>query len=60
MSSFEDEVRSATVVAEASTKALGRSILIGTVPILEFGALIALTLLITAIPLKLMERIRNG
>jgi hypothetical protein len=60
MSNFEDEVRSAAVVAEASTKALGRSILIGTVPILEFGALIALTLLITAIPLKLMERIRNG
>jgi len=60
MSSFEDEVRSATAVAEASTKALGRSILIGTVPILEFGALVALTLLIASVPLKFIRRIKNG
>tara|TARA_B100000424_G_scaffold264817_1_gene253672 strand:+ start:330 stop:512 length:183 start_codon:yes stop_codon:yes gene_type:complete len=60
MSSLNDEVKSAAVVAEASTKALGRSILIGTVPILEFGALIALTLLIATIPLKVIRRIQDG
>ena len=57
---FEDEVRSSVIVAEASTKAFGRSILMGTIPILEFGVLIALTLMIASIPLKLIGGRKNG
>ena len=57
---LEDEVKTGVVIAEASTKAFGRSLLIGTVPIIEFGALIVMTILIAQLPLKLMERIRNG
>ena len=32
---FEDEVKTAVVVAEASTKAMTRSILVATIPIIE-------------------------
>ncbi len=53
---IEDELKGAVVVAEASTKALGRSILIGTIPIIEFGILISITLLIASLPSKLMRR----
>ena len=57
---LEDEVRTGVVIAEASTKAFSRSILIGTIPIIEFGALIVMTILIAQLPLKIMERLRNG
>jgi len=60
LSSFEDELKSAVVVAEASTKALSRSILVGTIPLIEFGALIAFTILIAAVPAAFIRRIRNG
>jgi len=55
-----DEIKTAAVVAEASTKAMTRSILIGTIPIIEFGAVIAFSLLIAAVPLALIRRIKNG
>ena len=60
MTTVSDEIKSAVVVADASTKAMMRSVLIGTIPIIEFGALIAFTLLIAAVPLALIRRIRNG
>lgn len=60
LSTFEDELKSAVVVAEASTKAFSRSILVGTIPLIEFGALIAFTMLIAAVPMALIRRIRNG
>jgi len=60
LSSIEDELKSAVIVAEASTKALSRSILVGTIPIIEFGALIAFTMLIAAVPMALIRRVRNG
>ena len=38
-----------------------RATMIGVIPIVEFGLLIALTLLIVALPLKLIKRvIDNG
>jgi hypothetical protein len=54
-----DEIKTAATVAEASTKAMTRSILIGTIPIIEFGAVIAFSLLIAAVPLALIRRIKG-
>lgn len=56
MSDLQDEVNAAGMVAKASSKAMFRAVLIGAVPIVEFGILISLTLLIVALPLKLMRR----
>ena len=56
----ERDLKSAVVVAEASTKAMARSALIGTIPIIEFGALIAFSLLIAQLPLALIRRVKNG
>ena len=56
MSELQDEVNAAGMVASASSKAMFRAVLIGVVPIVEFGILISLTLLIVALPLKLMRR----
>ena len=60
MSTVKDEIKSAVVVANASTKAMTRSVLIGTIPIMEFGILIAFSMLIAAVPLALIRRVRNG
>lgn len=60
LSDLNDELKSAVVVAEASTKAMARSVLIGTIPIIELGAIVAISLLIAQIPLKLIRRASNG
>jgi len=60
MTTVSDEIKSAVVVANASTKAMTRSVLIGTIPIIEFGMLIAFSMLIAAVPLAVSRRIRNG
>jgi len=60
MTTVSDEIKSAVVVANASTKAMTRSVLIGTIPIIEFGMLIAFSMLIAAVPLAVIRRIRNG
>ena len=60
LTSVSDEVKTAVVVADASTKAMLRSVLVGTVPIIEFGAIIAFSMLIAAIPLALIRRVKNG
>jgi len=60
MTTIEDEVKTAVVVADASTKAMLRSLLMGTIPIIEFGALIAFSMIIAAVPLALIRRVKNG
>lgn len=60
MTTVSDEIKDAVVVADASTKAMLRATLIGTIPIIEFGALIAFTLLIVAVPAALLRRIKSA
>ena len=60
MTTGNDEIKTAVVVANASTKAMLRTALTGTIPIIEFGALIAFSILIAAVPLALIRRIKNG
>ena len=59
LSDIGDELKDAVVVAEASTKAMGRAILTGTIPIIEFGLVIAFALLIANVPLKIIRRINQ-
>ena len=60
LTEITDEVKTAVVVAEASTKAMLRTALVGTIPIIEFGAIIVMGMLIASIPLKLFRRVSNG
>lgn len=57
---IEDELKVAVVVAESSTKAMGRAFITGTIPIIELGLIVAFTLLVARIPLKILERVNNG
>ena len=59
MTTVNDEIKTAVVVANASTKAMLRSALTGTIPIIEFGALIAFSILIAAVPLALIRRLKE-
>lgn len=54
---LQDDVNLAGGVAEAATRATVRATLIGVVPILEFGLLIALTILVVSVPLKIVNRL---
>ena len=54
---LQDDVNTAGKVAEAATSATIRATLIGVLPILEFGLLIALTLVVVAVPLKIVKRV---
>jgi len=56
----EGEIKTAVVVAEASTKAMGRAVLFGTIPIIEFGLIVAFSLFIANIPIKIARRLNNG
>tara|TARA_R110000824_G_scaffold299541_1_gene487614 strand:+ start:9449 stop:9625 length:177 start_codon:yes stop_codon:yes gene_type:complete len=58
MTTIEDEVKTAVVIAEASTKAMARSLLVATIPIIEFGAIIAFALLIAAVPMALIKKMK--
>lgn len=60
LTSATDEIKTAVVVAEASTKAMLRTALVGTIPIIEFGAIIVFGMLIASVPLKIIRRINNG
>ncbi len=53
-----DEIKTSVVVAEASTKAMTRSILYGTIPIIEFGVVIAFALLVAAVPLAVIKKVK--
>lgn len=59
MLSLQDDVNAAGKVAEAATKATLRAGLIGVLPIIEFGLLVALTLVVVSVPLKLVNRVVN-
>lgn len=60
MLTLEDELKTSVVVAEASTKAMGRAFITGTIPIIELGLVIGFALLVASIPLKLIRRVNNG
>ncbi len=60
LTTVQDEVKTAVVVADASTKAMLRSVLVGTIPIIEFGALVAFSMLIAAVPVAIIRRLQNG
>ena len=60
LTEITDEVKTTVVVAEASTKAMLRTALVGTIPIIEFGAIVVMGMLIASIPLKLFRRVANG
>ena len=58
---LQDEANVAGAVAAASTKAAMRAVLIGVIPIIEFGLIIALTMVVVAAPVRLVRRsIRRG
>ena len=57
--SLQDDVNAAGKIAEAATKATLRAGLIGVLPIIEFGLLVALTLVVVSVPLKLVNRVVN-
>tara|TARA_A100001391_G_C4920718_1_gene239075 strand:+ start:119 stop:307 length:189 start_codon:yes stop_codon:yes gene_type:complete len=59
LTTIEDELKSAVVVADASTKALARTVVVGTIPVIEFGLIIAFTLLIAGLPIKLIRRLKE-
>ena len=57
MLSLQDDVNAAGKVASGATSAMIRGILVGLIPIVEFGFLIALTLLVVAVPIKLVNMV---
>ena len=54
---IQSDVDGAAKVAKASTQAAFRATLIGVIPIIELGALVALTILIVALPVKLVRMV---
>lgn len=56
MGEITDTLDTAADVAVASSKGLFRAIAIGAVPLIEFGAIIAITLLVVRLPLMLFDR----
>lgn len=57
MLTLQDDVNLAGGVASAATRATVRATLIGVVPIIEFGLLIALTILVVSVPIKLVKMV---
>ena len=55
MSEFVDTLDTAADVAVASSKGLLRAMAIGAVPLIQFGAIIAITLLVVRVPLMLFD-----
>ena len=53
---LRDELKSSVIVAEASTKAFSREVLVGVIPVIELGVLVALTLLVVSLPAKILKR----
>lgn len=54
---LQDTANQATVVAKASVESALAATLIGIVPILSFGLLIALSILVVSVPVKLVGRL---
>ena len=55
MSELVDTLDTAADVAVASSKGLLRAMAIGAVPLIQFGAIIAITLLVVRVPLMLFD-----
>lgn len=55
MGSLQEEANIAGAVATASTKAAIRAVAIGVIPIIEFGLVIALTMIVVAAPVKIVQ-----
>ncbi len=53
---IRDELKSSVIIAEASTKAFSRAILVGVIPVIELGVLIAITMLVVSLPVKMLKR----
>lgn len=53
---LRDELKSSVIVAEASTKAFSRAVLVGVIPVIELGVLVALTMLVVSLPAKMLKR----
>lgn len=60
MLTLEDELKTSVVVAEASTKAMTRAFITGTIPIVELGLVVGFALLVANIPLKIIRRLNGG
>jgi hypothetical protein len=56
MGEITETLDTAADVAVASSKGLFRAVAIGAVPLIEFGAIIAITLLVVRLPLMLFDR----
>lgn len=54
---LQDTANQAGAIAKASTDAALRATFIGIIPILEFGLLIAITLLVVAVPIKIIKKV---
>ena len=54
---LQEESNIAIAVIKASTKASARATLMGVVPILQFGAVIVLAMLVVALPMKVIRRV---
>ena len=58
---LQDEANVAGAVAAASTKAAMSAVLIGVIPIIEFGLILALTMVVVAAPVRIVRGyIRGG
>lgn len=56
MGEITDTLDLAADTAVASTKGMFKALAVGAVPIIEFGAIIALALLVVRLPLMLFDR----
>ena len=52
---LQEEANIAGAVATASTKAAIRAVAIGVIPIIEFGLIIALTMVVVAAPVRIVR-----
>jgi len=57
MATITETVEDAGEVALATTKAFGRTVLYGAVPLFEFGALVFITVAIVRLPIILLRRL---
>lgn len=57
MSEFTETLDDAGDIALASTKALGRTLLFGAVPLFEFGLLVLITVAVVRLPVIVLRRL---
>lgn len=57
MSELGETLDDAGEIALASTKALGRTVLFGAVPLFQFGMLVLITVAVVRLPLIVLRRL---